>query len=260
MTPKEIQSELDKCREIILSTIDYTIQKEAAQLKPEEVAYSGNFHRIWKERVEEQYHSKDLEKLTKSLDTVSLRYKIAGDLDFVKYIKEKTGFDYDLFGNIQERIEKIITRGRVANRKEIIDITTMIQLYRKTGVGQENAPVLHNLSMAFYNAEQKKKKTAGDILADTNYLCEINSPDNKRYVSMYESSFENYPATYVNIQFEDGVMSSVLAVEGINLGIRIVWSHNHTFQITLKKEARVFMKHFLKQHQGDSIRVEYIES
>ena len=91
MTPEEIQSELDKCREIILSTIDYTIQKEAGQLKPEQVEYSGNFHRIWKERVEEQYQSKDLQKLKKSLDTVSLRYKLAGDLGVVQDIKERTG-------------------------------------------------------------------------------------------------------------------------------------------------------------------------
>ncbi len=163
MTPDEIKAELDKCREIILATIDYTIEKEAGQLKPEQVEYSNNFHRLWKEQIEKQYQDHQLEKLKKSLDTVTLIYKIAGDLDFVKYIKVRTGYDYDLFGNIEERIDKIIARGWVANRKETLDIATMIERCRKTGVGQENVHVLHNLSMAFYKAEHKKKKTPDDI-------------------------------------------------------------------------------------------------
>lgn len=156
MNPEENQAELDKCRHIIFVSIDYTIEKEAGQLKPEQIEYSRNFHRLWKEQVEEQYQSKDLQKLKKSLDTVTLRYKITGDTDLVKYIKEKTGYDYDLLGNIYERIDKIIARGRIANRKERTDVATMIELYRRNSIGQENAALLINMSIDFANKDKKR--------------------------------------------------------------------------------------------------------
>ena len=260
MAPEEIQAELDKCRDIILATIDHTIQKEASQLKPEQVAYSMNFHRLWKEQIDLQYQSKDLKKLRKSLDTVTFSYKATGDIDFLKYIKEKTGFDFDLFGNIQERIDKIIARGWIANGKETLDIATIIQLYRKTGVGQENAHVLHNLRMTFTASKRKKKKVEGEVLPDINYLCEINSPDNKRYVTMYESHYAAYPSTMVNISFENGVTSSMYAAKAVNLGIKIRWKDNNTIVIELHKDCEVLIKDTLTQHLGDIIKVEYPES
>lgn len=258
MTPEETQSELDKSRAIIFATIEYTIQKEAGQLKPEQVEYSGNFHRIWKEQVEDQYQSKDLQKLKKSLDTVTLRYKITGDTDLITYIKEKTGYDFDLLGNIYERVDKIIARGRIANRKERNDVATMMELYRRNSIGQENAALLINMSFDFANA-QAKEKSPEKIMSFVKYLQETNSPDNKRYFHLYESSYSDYPSTYLNIVFENGASSSVFAAEGIHLGIAANWKDNHTLIIKIKKEAKVFMKHARQEHGGDYITVEYVE-
>lgn len=261
MTPEETQAELDKYREIIFATIDHTIQKEASQLKPEENEYSTNFHRLWKEHIELQYQSKDLKKLKKSLDTVTFIYKVTGDLDFLKYIKEKTGFDFDLFGNIQERIDKIIARGWVANQKETMDIATMIQLYRKTGLGQENAHVLHNLIMAFRDAERKKKNKARDIFPGIKYLCEINSPDNMRFLTMSENGYEiGFPSTHINLTIETGSQISVFVADGIDLGIKTYWKDNHKIIIEIKKDGPAFMKHEKVPAIKDDITVEYIET
>jgi hypothetical protein len=261
MTPEEIQTELDKCRKIIFATIDYTIQKEAGKLQPDQIDYSANFHRLWKEQVEKQYQDHHLDKLKKSLETVTLNYKITGDLDFVKYIKEKTGYDFDLFGNIQERIDKIIARGWVANQKETLDIATMIELYRKTGVGQENAHVLHNLSVAFFDAVRKKKNREGDIFPGIKYLCEINSPDNTKYLTMSENGYETgYPSTHINLTIEAGNQISVFVATDVDLDIKTYWKDNHRIMIEIKKDCPVYMKHEKVHVMNDHITVEYIET
>ena len=154
MTPIENQAELDKYKDIIFATIDYSIEKETPHLKLSQLEYSKNFHRLWKEQAETQYQTKDLGKLKKSMDTLTLAYKIARDVDFVKYIKEKTGQDFDLFGNIYERIDKIIARKKIANRKERNDVATMIDLYRKTSIGKEYLDTLLNMCSVFDNLQR----------------------------------------------------------------------------------------------------------
>ncbi len=258
MNPDKNQSELDRYRDIIFTTIDYTIEKESALLKPEEINYSENFHRLWREHVEEQYRTNALDKLKKSLDNLSVIYKMTGDLDYVNFIKEKTGHDFDLFGNIYERIDKIIARKRIANRKERLDVATILQLYRKTSIGQENAPLLINLQNAFTDS-QRKIKSAEEAFSNIYHLLEINSPDNKRYVTMYESRIEVYPSTCVNIHFEDGLLSSLYAAEGINLTVKIFWKDNSTVVIETQKDNTAIIKQSRSQHLDDMINVEYIE-
>ncbi len=145
------QLELDKCRVIAVTAIAYSIEKKAGLLQPDQLEYYRNFHSVWKEQIEKLYQEKALLKLQKLLENLTVTYKITGDLDFVKYIKEKTGHDFDMYGNIYERIDKIITRKRIANRKERKDVATMLELYRSGSIEQENAAVLISLQIAFDN-------------------------------------------------------------------------------------------------------------
>ena len=256
MTPEEIQAELDKYRDILFATIDFRIEKEAGLLKPGQVDYSRNFHRLWREQVEQQYQTNGLAKLKKSLENLTVIYKITGDIDFVKYIKEKTGYNYDLFGNIYERIDTILARKKIANRKERKDVATMIELYRRTSIGQENAHVLHNMCIDYDCLQRKEAFPRNHVF----WLLEVNSPDNKRYVTMYESHYAANPSTIVNISFESGVTSSVYAAKGVNLGIKIHWKDDNTIVIKLNKDYETFIKDTLKQHLRDIIKVEYPES
>lgn len=49
-----------------------------------------------------------------------------GDLSFGRYIKEKTGYDIDIFGSFQKRIDKIIDRKRIKTENEYRDVLAMV--------------------------------------------------------------------------------------------------------------------------------------
>lgn len=73
-----------------------------------------------------------------------------GDLNFERYIKEKTGYDIDIFANFQKRIEKIIERKKIKTENEYRDVLAMVDnLCQQTPVDQEKIDVLNNLLIDF---------------------------------------------------------------------------------------------------------------
>ena len=253
------QSELDRYWAIILATIEYDSIHNPHQSTPQEKAYNDNFHKVWKAHVEDHYNNGSLDKLKKSFDHITLVHKLTGNLDYVQFIKEKTGYDFDLFGNINERIDKIISRNRIANSKERKDVGTMMSLYRKTGIGQENAALLINLQNLYHESKSKKQSTK-EFFLHNNHLLEKNSPDNKRYVSMYENILEGNQSTYINIHFEDGVLSSAYVFNNINLNIKVYWENNNKLVIQTPFGYECLMNRKIVQHLTDIIHIEHIEN
>jgi len=157
MGSEPAQEALDRYKDIGLAAIAYNIQKQEGLIPPGQEAFYKNFHQVWKDQIDKQYQENELEKLEKLVQNLTVVHKITGDIDFVEYIKETTGYDYDLFGNIYERIDKIISRNRIANRKEKKEVLTMIEIYRRTSAGEESEALLINLLDAF-DLEQLAKK------------------------------------------------------------------------------------------------------
>ncbi len=258
MTLLDIQTELDRYRDIILAAYDYKFEQEKDQLKPEQVNYSENFYRLCKEQVEKQYQEKSLEKLKKSMEYSTSVYKATGDLKFIDFIKSKTGYDFDLFGNIYERMDKVIVRKRIANHKERNDAVTMIQLSRKTSKRQEIVPTLRNLITEFNQAKTQNKSDLN--VHSIKYLREMNSPDNKYCLSMNESVYlADYPGTHITLQLENDTQFTVYAAKGVDLGINIYWNNNHTIVIETKKEYEQFVRSDQIQVPDGIINIEYIE-
>jgi hypothetical protein len=149
MVPEKYTAELEKYKDILLATIDYELEKAGDHLKSDQVYLSQ------KKFIETNYQQEGLQKLKKRLQHSTDLLKQLGDLNYNRYIKEKTGHDFDIFENIQERINKIFVKNKISNRNEMRDAIAMIQLYRKTSAGETKALVLQNL-LTDYQSQRSK--------------------------------------------------------------------------------------------------------
>jgi hypothetical protein len=210
------------------------------------------FRDLEKQHIEILYQEEALDKLKKRLKQVTFIPKVTADLGYGKWIKEKTGYDIDVFEKIPKRIHKIIERKKINNRGEFHDTITMIALCRKTSIGKEHQVSLKNLMRDF-------KPPSGPITV--NHLAEISSKDNQSYITIDEVSLEqNLPQTQVSVHIGD-MTGSFYAVEGINLGVHAYWKDNNTVVVETRKGYKEQMKggHRPFEHNGIVINIEYVE-
>ncbi|HMK17806.1 MAG TPA: hypothetical protein VK492_06405 [Chitinophagaceae bacterium] len=189
-----------------------------------------------------------------------------GDLSFGNYVKEKTGYEIDIFGGFTKRIDKIIERKRIKTENEYRDVLSIIDnLCQQSPVDQDKIDVLNNLLIDFDDriSGTKTPKSNRKSLAPkkyfTNQLSENLSPDNRRKLTLTEHGDESYASTQVMIQFEESG-SGVYAANGINLGIKTYWKDNNTIVIETKKSYLSLQKWEQVQSFQDIVKVEYIET
>lgn len=148
MRPDEKQSELKRYRDILLATLDYFIDRSAS-IKYDEFDPVEHFNQL-KQQTEEHYQKRRLTRLKQWLRDMTEEPRETGDLSFERYIKEKTGYDIDIFGNFQKRIDKIIERKKIKTENEYRDVLAMVDnLCQQIPVDQEKIDVLNNLLSDF---------------------------------------------------------------------------------------------------------------
>lgn len=188
------------------------------------------------------------------------------DFGFGRYIKEKTGYDLDIFASFHKRIDKIIERKQIKTENQYRDVISMIDnLCQQTPTDQEKIDLLNDLLIDFDDkisgtkTPKSKRKSSVQDKTFFNVLLESPSPDNKRKLILIESGIEGGDGyTQVQIQFEDSG-SGVYAPNGINLDIKTYWKDNNTIVIETNKEFRATQKWEQVQNFQDIIKVEYIE-
>ena len=267
MTPEEKQAELKRHRDILIATLDYYINRyRAANLKFEEYDPIAHFEQL-KQQTEEHYDKGRLTRLKQWLRDMTAEPRETADLSFGRYIKEKTGYDIDIFERFQKRINKIIARKRIKTDNEYRDVLSMVDnLCQQPVVDEEKINVLNNLLIDFDDKIKgtKKSKSKDKLSAKssyfTNQLSTNYSPDNKRKLTLTESGDATSALTQVLIQFENRGGAGVYAVTGINLGIKTYWKDNHTIIIETKKDYQSLQKWEQVQNFNDIVKVEYIET
>lgn len=262
MPPRKNQSELERYRDILLATFDYHLKKKAGRVKFDQLDPDAYFFQFIKQQTEKQYQQGRLKSLQKSFHEMTAMSRITGDMDFGKYIKEKTGYDIDIFENLQSRINNIISQKRIKTEKEYQDVFAMISLCQQNPTDQEKIDRLNNLCNDF--TERKNKSSGRNRVITTSIfldqVSEIYSPDKKRKLTVSETSADaDNPQTQVFIYFgkESG---SIYAAKGINLDVKAYWKDNSTVVIETKKDYSITTKCKQVQSFQDIVRIEYIEN
>jgi hypothetical protein len=264
LTPEEKQLELKRHRDILLATFDYFIDR-SANIKYDEFDPVDHF-KLLKQQTEEHFQKGRLTRLKQWLRDMTEEPRETGDLNFGRYIKEKTGYDIDIFDNFQKRIDKIIERKKIKTENEYRDVLAMVDnLCQQTPVNEQKIDVLNNLLIDFGDkisgtkTPKSKRKFSTKNNYFTNQLSASYSTDNKRKLTLTESGDENYTSTQVFIEFEQSG-AGVYTTNGINLGIRTYWKDNNTIVIETKKDYLALQKWEQVQSFKDIVKVEYIET
>jgi len=258
LTIETNQEELKRLRDIILATIDYSLEKSANTIKIDgRVIHESRYQRL-KQNTEKHFRQEKLEKLERLLTKVLKEPLARADLNFNNYIKEKTGYEINIFQNIQERVDKIIKQNKIKNEKEFHDAVCMISKLGQESIDESKINVLHRLCRDFNTHRTKTKNFKDDYVPKE--LSHIKSPNEKFRLIVYENERNGeYGTTTVSVSGKNAG-GSLYDAEGVKLNIRAYWKDDNTIIIESKKKYKVLSRHKQIQFFNEVIEINLIEN
>jgi hypothetical protein len=151
LTREEKQSELTKHRDLLLATIDYLLERYVTGVTPDEFADIASYYKQQKLQTDKYYTQRRLDRLQQRLRSLTEGIQNRVDLDFGNYIKEKTGYEIDIFEELRNRVEIIMGQKEIRTQKELNDIGIALHLYQQTTDAQDKVDLLKNLLIDFSN-------------------------------------------------------------------------------------------------------------
>jgi hypothetical protein len=157
LTSEQKQSELKRHRDILLATLDYFIDRYQA-VKYDQFDPVAHFQQL-KLQTEECYQKGQLATLKQWLRDMTVEPRETKDKFFNDYIRSKTGHDYDVFNDFENRISKIIKRKKIKSEDEHRDVMSLIdKLCQTDPVDNVQIDMQNNLISDFENEFDKKAK------------------------------------------------------------------------------------------------------
>jgi len=261
LTLETNQEELKRLRDIILATIDYSLEKSGNIIKIDGKVPAVSHYQKLKQNTEKYFKQRKLEKLHQTL-LKTLEDPLARvDLSFDNYIKEKTGYEVDIFKNIQENVAKIIKQNKIKNEKEFVDVARMVGKLRQESADENKINVLHNLCRDFsdFSKHRSKIENLKDDYIPPKELSHIKSPNEKFRLIVWEMERNGeYGTTIVYISSKNAG-AGLYDAEGVNLNIRAYWKDDNTIVIESKKEYKAHSRRKQIQFANDVIYVNLIE-
>jgi len=253
------QRELLRHRDIILAAIDYSLEKSNSTIKIDGRDPSEPRYLRLKQSAEIKFQKGKLGALQKMLDKLLEDPLDRADLSFNRFIKNKTGYDINIFENIKERTETIIKRNRIKNEKELHDIVRMLNILGQEAKDKSKIDILRNLSRDF-TQQQNKDKDAIERSQIPKELFAVYSPNKKFRLSILEQEQNGEFGTttiFVNAKYAG---ASLYDIQGINLNIKAYWENDNTIIIETKKKFKSLSQHKQIQFNEDIIDVKFIEN
>ena len=250
------QAALDRNRAIILATLDYHLALHAGAFVCDGVDSIADYYKQQKLQTEKYYKQRRLDRLEQRLFslTESMRNRI--DLDFGTYIKEKTGFNVDIFNELRVRVDQILLLNKIGSQKDYMDLSTMVRFYQLTGTEPEKIDRIKNI-MQLPMITAKRHVTYKNPFIENRYSEAISS-DGMRRLAVEKSGKEENALTYITIYLND-VSSGFYDVRGHHPDIKAYWKDNYSIAVETKKEYIGSTKTRIIESRDEIITIEYIE-
>lgn len=287
MTSEEKQSELQKHRAILLATMDYLLERLGGSFVYDQYDPATEYYQQQKIQTEKYYKQRRLDRLQQRLASLTKGLQNRADLNFADYIKEKTGYDIDIFDGLRKRIDAIIAQKEIRNQKEINDISTMLHYYHQTSADGEKVDrlkaLLTNHSKRSHEpttsaTTRKRKADYSEVISriEKDGIEEVTvsfstgpkpkhfeeqeamSPDRKRRLRVTQWSDGKHTSTYVTIEFPTA-SGAVYGTSGIRRDVKAWWKNNSTIVIETQKDYTANTQHREVRSFDDVITIEYIE-
>jgi hypothetical protein len=264
MTTNEQQTELKRLREILIATIDYLIgiYKKSGQ-KFEGFNPTDNLQEL-KKQTEELYKKGKTTKLKNWLRDLTEMPRETSDLNYVIYIKQTTGHDYNIFTSFNKRIDNIIAKGKISTENQYREVNSMVDFLCQTEpVDDKKIEILNNLLLDFQHKLSGKKGKPERFKKiktkfTSNSQLKIVSPDNKKTFEISDF-FTNgvYEQTCSSIMWSDGG-GTVLCFTRQGHNISAKWIDSQTLEITHDKVIEFTKKDTKFYYCGDAGAIIYI--
>ncbi|MES2131744.1 MAG: hypothetical protein V4506_05295 [Bacteroidota bacterium] len=156
MDKDEKTSELLKYHTLLQATLDYYIDNHLMQVKTADFDSSEHFKSL-KLQTDENYKKGRLTMLKNWFRDMTEMPLETGDLKFNQYLRDKTGYNIDIFKSYFQRIDKIITKGKITTDRQFYDINEMVgQLCQVQPVDTKKIDALNKL-LADYESRKTRK-------------------------------------------------------------------------------------------------------
>ncbi|MEO0584617.1 MAG: hypothetical protein AAF135_20570 [Bacteroidota bacterium] len=155
LNPDQKQSELKKYRDLVLATIDYYLDHKLMYIKTPNVD-SNPYLEDLKQQALAHFDKGRLSRLKQWFRDLTEMQVESRDLQFNVYLKEKTGYDVDIFEKWNLRVAQILEKGRITTDQQFYDIRMWVdRLSQKEPV---DVPKIEKLNALLLNYERRQKR------------------------------------------------------------------------------------------------------
>lgn len=283
MTPEEKQAELERHRAIVLATLDYLEENLGGSFVYDQYDPLTEYYQQQKVQVEKYFKQRRLDRLQQRLASLTKGRQTGADLKYGNYIKEKTGYDIDIFEDLRKRVAAIIAQNEIRDQKELNEVGSMLQFFHETSAKGEEVKKLNKLISNYVQQGQetsrKRKTVRSKVISRAekgNGIVEVRvevftgpkpkhyeeqvaiSPDGKRRLRVAQWSDGKHASTYVAVEFPTA-SGAVYGLSGIYPDIKAWWKDNSTIVIETRKEYTAHSQNREVRSFNDTISIEYIE-
>ncbi len=238
--------------------MDYHLAQHAGTFVCDGVDFIADYYEQQKLQTEKYYKQRRLDRLQQRFRSLTENLQSRIDLKFENYIKERTGYNIDLFETLQNRVENIIKQNDIRNPKEYQDVSTMRHFYQQILAEPGKIEILNHL-LAEFHKRTITVYTSKEINYFPHRFSEATSPDGKQKLTVEKSGKEENALTYIAINLKSGVSSGFYDVRGHHPNINAFWKDDYNIVVETKKEYLSFRKIRKIESQGEIINIEYIE-
>jgi hypothetical protein len=148
LTQEEKQIELNWHRDVLLATLEYFIEHyEKSDNK--RLDFKSHFLNL-EVLVAEHFRKGRLTTLKQWFYDLTEGPRETGDLNYGRYIKEKTGHEVNIFQRFESRIAKVVERKKILTKNEYRDVSLMVDhLSQQTPLNENMVDTLNQLLLNF---------------------------------------------------------------------------------------------------------------
>ncbi len=154
-------SELTMYRDLVLATLDYYIENRLMGVKTPDYDPMENLKNL-RIQTGEHFRKGRLTRLKQWFRDLTEMQIETGDLKFNKYLRDKTKYEIDIFKSYFDRLDKIISKGKITTDNQFYDINMAVdQLCQVEPPDAERIEILNKLLRAYEQRKQRKDPEAG---------------------------------------------------------------------------------------------------
>jgi hypothetical protein len=158
LNKEDKEAELKKYRDLVIATIDYLLDNNMLKINSENFD-SDKHYAMLKTQTEEHFQKGRLTKLKQWFRDLTESQIECVNFKFNKFLKNKTGYDIDLFKSYFDRIEKVIQKGKILTDNQFYEINAMVdQLCQADHIDKNKTEILNKLLVEYEQRKSRKTK------------------------------------------------------------------------------------------------------